>query len=597
MSREYDNFDVTLTADGPVYHATFGDLTVTFSFPLEQHEIEPFLEMFGKARTRKGSPQLDRATAVGNRLFETIFNDDMQARWEAAEDQARLGGKGLRLRLDLSDAYDLVTLPWEYLYEAQTDSFVALSNWTPVVRHLDVHEPREPLPIDGPLQILVMISDPIERRGTLDVEREWQQLNEALAEALADGEIELTRLADGQLQTLQFELLENEYHVFHFIGHGEFDEVEDDGVLVLEDARGREVHVSGRSIGNHLRDAHTLRLVVLNNCEGAATSESDPFAGSAQSLLRKGIPAIVAMQFEITDRAAIDFARGFYRSLSTGLPVDAALAEARKTLSDGAATRVEFGAPVLYMASHDGNLFDRTEAALVAEPPVPPLIGADPTTSPTIDDTTTPPAVETKATKPPSPPKRPDDADGGFPMWAWVAIAVAALAVVVILILLFRPDGTDDGTSTTVAPTTTAAPTTTTAPTTTAPTTAALETVEVVGTEAWTPTQIQLTDGERFVVDAVGTIWHNDNIASETGPDGDPDVDTTRNNVIVPSSGEPLDAPHGALVGRIGIAGDPFFVGEHFDGIAAGSGRLYLGINDVGPGNNAGVFIATVEQP
>lgn len=442
MSRTYENFDITLESDGPVYHARVADdLTITFGFPLEDHEIEPFVDMFGKSRTRKGTPQLDRAAAIGGRLFDTLFTEELHEKWDEAEKTARKHGNGLRLRLDLSDAHDLVTLPWEYLYEEETDSFISLSNWTPIVRHLDVHETRDPVPIDGSLKILVMISDPIERRGTLDVEREWQQLSEALEEARGAGEVDLTRLPDGQLETLQFELLENDYHVFHFIGHGEFSEVEDDGVLVMEDSRGREVHVSGRALGTHLRDSHSLRLAVLNNCEGAATSESDPFAGSAQSLLRKGIPAIVAMQFEITDRGAVDFARGFYRSLGTGLPVDAALAEARKTLRDGP-THVEFGVPVLYMSAADGTLFDK-----VAPPP------------PKGEDL-----------PPPPPPRRGRFA--GLPIWAWGAIALIAVVAVVVLASIFSDDGavtpttgTSASTETTAATTeTTAASATTTAP-------------------------------------------------------------------------------------------------------------------------------------
>ncbi|HEX2370177.1 MAG TPA: CHAT domain-containing protein, partial [Acidimicrobiia bacterium] len=55
-----------------------------------------------------------------------------------------------------------------------------------------------------------------------------------------------------------------------------------------------------------------LRLALLNACEGARGSASDPFAGAAQSLVQQGIPAVIAMQFPITDRAAILFAQEFY---------------------------------------------------------------------------------------------------------------------------------------------------------------------------------------------------------------------------------------------------------------------------------------------
>jgi CHAT domain-containing protein len=78
-----------------------------------------------------------------------------------------------------------------------------------------------------------------------------------------------------------------------------------------------------------LQDHHSLRLVVLNACEGARISPEDPFSGVAQTLVRESIPAVIAMQFEITDDAAVAFAEDFYRATAQGYPVDAALTAAQ----------------------------------------------------------------------------------------------------------------------------------------------------------------------------------------------------------------------------------------------------------------------------
>ncbi len=72
-----------------------------------------------------------------------------------------------------------------------------------------------------------------------------------------------------------------------------------------------------------------LRLVVLNACEGARHGETDAFGGVAQTLLQQSIPAVVAMQLAIPDRAAVTFAERFYAALAEGEPVDAAISEAR----------------------------------------------------------------------------------------------------------------------------------------------------------------------------------------------------------------------------------------------------------------------------
>ena len=106
-----------------------------------------------------------------------------------------------------------------------------------------------------------------------------------------------------------------------------------------------------------LHDHDPLRLVVLNSCEGARADPSDPFAGTAQSLIRQGIPAVVAMQFEITDPAAISLASELYAAVADGYPLDAALAEARKAIwADG--NQVEWATPVLHLRAPDGRIFD-----------------------------------------------------------------------------------------------------------------------------------------------------------------------------------------------------------------------------------------------
>ncbi len=82
-----------------------------------------------------------------------------------------------------------------------------------------------------------------------------------------------------------------------------------------------------------IRHRGSLRLVILNSCAGARTAQDDPFSSAAAVLVQQAsIPAVVAMQFEITDTAALVFAHSFYTSIAKGYPVDAVLAEARKSI-------------------------------------------------------------------------------------------------------------------------------------------------------------------------------------------------------------------------------------------------------------------------
>jgi hypothetical protein len=152
-------------------------------------------------------------------------------------------------------------------------------------------------------------------------------------------------------------LRQGEYHVLHFIGHGDFDEATEDGVLLMEDDEGFTCRVSSRRIGQVLRDHDSLRLAIINACEGGRDAVDDPFSGIAGSMLQQGVPAVVAMQFEITDRAAILFSRDLYDALANGYPVDAAVAEARKAIwADG--NDIEWATPVLFLRAEDGRLFN-----------------------------------------------------------------------------------------------------------------------------------------------------------------------------------------------------------------------------------------------
>ena len=116
-----------------------------------------------------------------------------------------------------------------------------------------------------------------------------------------------------------------------------------------------------------LHDQDSLRLAILNACEGARSSRQDPFAGSAQSLVQQGIPAVIAMQFEIADDVASTFAHEFYGALADGLPIDASVTEARKAIFAGG-REIEWATPVLYLRAPDGRIFDVAPAGKTAAP-------------------------------------------------------------------------------------------------------------------------------------------------------------------------------------------------------------------------------------
>jgi hypothetical protein len=350
-----------------------GQSSAEFVLPFSPLEIENLLLRVGRpaAATRHvDSPDMAVVRDFGGRLFAALFTGEVLAGWRSSVGQAEAVGAGLRCRLRLNDVAELADLPWEYLYDAVSGRFIVLSTETPIIRYLDLPDPLRPLMVKPPVRILVMIASPADAPA-LDVEGEWLRLTDALAELQRQNVVALERLDEATLPALQRLLRRSQYQVFHFIGHGAFDEAGQDGVLLLEDEAGRGQPVSSAYLGTLLHDHHTLRLAVLNACEGGRTAQNDPFAGVAQGLVRQGLPAVIAMQFAISDAAAATFSHEFYAALADGYPADAALQEARKAIY-AQGDNLEWGTPVLYSRTPDACLFDIQGAGAAGRRPASP---------------------------------------------------------------------------------------------------------------------------------------------------------------------------------------------------------------------------------
>ena len=101
---------------------------------------------------------------------------------------------------------------------------------------------------------------------------------------------------------------------------------------------------------NACHSAHSQRLA-----EGAGPS---PFTGVASSLVQGGLTAVVAMQYAISDRAAIAFSQTLYRRLAAGDPIDTAVTEGRRTFVRMDPDSLEWATPALFMRAGDGRLID-----------------------------------------------------------------------------------------------------------------------------------------------------------------------------------------------------------------------------------------------
>ena len=361
----YFNFDLHIERSGDKYRALvvdspIGTASTEFDLPLSNLQLENYILRMGQTRMGKRQPfesgELTAVKQCGESLFDAVFSGEVYTCYVMSWELARENEKGLRIRLHIH-VPEFHDYPWELLYNSKTKQFLALSNDTPIIRYYEQPFPEQPLLVEMPIKILVMISSP-EGFPQLNVEGEWKQLESAFAPLIKRGLVVLERLERPTLGELQKALRRDQFHIFHFIGHGKFVIHKQDGVLLMEEElNGRGRPVSGQYLGVLLHDHQWLRMVVLNACEGARTSPSDPYAGVAQALVQQGIPAVIAMQFPIFEESAVEFAQEFYGAIADGFPVDASISEARKAIFT-TGNETEWATPVLFMNSPDGRIFD-----------------------------------------------------------------------------------------------------------------------------------------------------------------------------------------------------------------------------------------------
>jgi hypothetical protein len=379
----YEDFELKLAmVEGrylvSVERSPAGQAQGPFKWPFTLRELETLrntVEMAlmrtqGPTRRAVATAEMVKVQGFGKQLFRALMPDPIHACYESSLQQALSQQKGLRLKLQI-DVPELADLPWELIYNADVRQFLALSTKTPLVRYLQLPYPAPPPTLSPPLAILVMVANP-PGYDDLDVAGEKQRIQAALEGIVSSGRVRIDFLEMATLPTLQACLHQRSFHVLHFIGHGRYNEMEQEGGVVFETEDGGAQYVTGLRLGRLLGDHLSLRLVVLNACEAGRPSLTDPLAGGAAALVTAGVPAVVAMQFEITDRASAVFTRALYGALAESYPIDTALAEARKAIDVALGETLEWGTPVLYMRTPDGMLFQMPPSSedLTALPPL-----------------------------------------------------------------------------------------------------------------------------------------------------------------------------------------------------------------------------------
>ena len=344
-----------------------GQASAPFKPPFTLADIGPMLVVGGLRRGGVSSDGDETRAAIGSRgdigvsLYQALFQGAIAgilARTEGLAANRSDGGIRIRMNFNLLEGGTaaVAALPWELMRKPGETDPLLVSTQTVLVRSLDVNKVVTPRPMTGPLRVLLIRANP---KGTaaLDLSREGELIGRSLSELPGVMVDEVDPVED----KIFSQLANAAYHVVHYMGHGDFAATQG-GMLLLEDDAGNAVPTSAKAFAHLLRD-EPLRLVFLNACDTGTTQQTDglhPFAGVAAALVANGVPAVVAMQFPITDRAALTFSKVFYKRIAAGDAVDVAVAQGRSALylaairAGGDDDAGEWATPVLYMRAEDG---------------------------------------------------------------------------------------------------------------------------------------------------------------------------------------------------------------------------------------------------
>ena len=296
--------------------------------------------------------------AYGQALSKDLFADpNVLSAFSQARAQAQALDMPLRLRLLVGgSAPELHRLHWETLRDPQDGSplflgerllfsrYLSSIDWSPVRLH-----PK------SDLRALLVISSPGNlgdySLAPIDVAVELSRARESLGAVTATALPDAASDKRATLENLLSNLREG-YDILYLVCHGTFKDGE--AWLWLEDDQGQVARISGSEMFQRLREIDTHpRLAVLVSCQSAGEGEGDAMAAIGPRMAEAGIPAVIAMQGNLTMETAAQLMPAFFTELQHDGQIDRALSMARGLVRQ----RSDYWMPALFMRLKSGRIW------------------------------------------------------------------------------------------------------------------------------------------------------------------------------------------------------------------------------------------------
>jgi WD40 repeat protein len=291
----------------------------------------------------------------GKALYSWMFPYPIDTLFTRAEGIAEGKKLKLRLRLRIED-HGIASLPLEFLKKGH--HFLAANPNIALCRYLNFSEPPNKIKSQvSPLHMLVIIADPNDQKARLNPET-WENLiRNALIEASANNRITFDFVTSATTENIYSAINKKMPNIIQFIGHGVYKN--NIGHLALVNGINGGINlVDDEEFAKIFLDAKEhLGLINLATCESATSDDPQGFLGIAPRLVKRGFPAVIAMQYKVHVETIKIFLNDFYRSIAERKPVDLATQLAREAILQSGLYSCEFATPVLYMRANNGDIF------------------------------------------------------------------------------------------------------------------------------------------------------------------------------------------------------------------------------------------------
>lgn len=307
---------------------------------------------------------VDDEEAYGRALGQALLTGAVGDAYRQAIAAAQSQGVTLRVRLFVGpSATPLHGLRWETMRDPRDGSPLLTDENIVFSRYLSSNDWRPVgLRPKSALRAVVVVAAPTDL-DTFDVGR-------VLAPVAVEDEVERargglsdlpTRVLTGPGEATEDRLIEELREgcdILYLVCHGYF--AGHEPVLLFEGQNGRADPVRGSVLVERIRDlAKVPRLVVLASCQSAgsdehrSTEDGGVLAALGPRLAEAGVPAVLAMQGDISMATVARFMPTFFRELQRDGQIDRAMAAARGSVRD----RPDWWAPALFMRLRSGRIW------------------------------------------------------------------------------------------------------------------------------------------------------------------------------------------------------------------------------------------------